>query len=284
MVFERYSAVIIEFHSGDYLFKCIDSLMKQDIRPTKIVVVNNGTSKNTLSRLQDIDIVQTINPSQNLGYAKAANLGINNTDTQIVATLNPDIILESDCASYILETMSKDSKVGAVGPLIYETDETIYPSARINPSLKIALGHAVFSLFTKDNKYTRKYLNADIDKSRPSQVDWLSGAAIFLNRDALNASGMWDERYFMYCEDIDLCNTLNDNGYRCIYDPRAKIIHKGAVSTSSMPIKLLVQHHKSLFLYSQKKYRNKPILKILAMVFIALRLPLAIVKKIFHID
>ena len=146
--------------------------MKQDIRHTKIVVVNNGTSKNTLSRLQDIDIVQTINPSQNLGYAKAANLGINNTDTQIVATLNPDIILESDCASYILETMSKDSKVGAVGPLIYETDETIYPSARINPSLKIALGHAVFSLFTKDNKYTRKYLNADIDKSRPSQVDW----------------------------------------------------------------------------------------------------------------
>jgi len=281
---KEYSAVIVEYHSGEYLFKCIDSLMAQTLLPIKIVVVNNGTSKTTLTKLQKYDKVQVINPSANLGYAKAANLGISNTDSKIVATLNPDIELEPDCATLLVEYLQENPKTAAIGPMIFEADGSIYPSARKNPSLKIAVGHALFSLFKKDNKYSEEYRNANIEKEAPSKVDWLSGAAMFLTRDALDEVGLWDERFFMYCEDIDLCNSLRSKGYDCVYEPRAKIIHVGGVSTKKTPIKLLYFHHKSLYLFAAKKYHDKPLLKLFALIFIAIRLPFAIIKSNIHID
>jgi N-acetylglucosaminyl-diphospho-decaprenol L-rhamnosyltransferase len=276
-----YSAVIIEYFSGEHLFECIDSLLQQTLKAEKIVVVNNGTSSESKEKLKQYSNIQIIDASENLGYARAANLGISNTETNIIATLNPDIILETDCAQIIVDTMSQNSQIAAVGPLIYETNGSVYPSARKDPGIKVAIGHAILSLFTKNNKYSREYRNIDIDKDNPSNVDWLSGAAIFLSRDALDKVGMWDERFFMYCEDIDLCNSLRTKGYECIFEPRAKIVHVGGASTSSTPIKYLIMHHKSLYLFAAKKYKDKPLIKLLASIFIAFRLPLAILKARF---
>ena len=281
---KEYSAVIVEYNSGDYLFSCIDSLMNQTLLPKKIVVVNNGTSRTTLTKLQKYDRVHVINPSKNLGYANAANLGIANTETEIVATLNPDINLDPDCAQILVEYLKENNRVAVIGPMIFQTDGSIYPSARKDPSIKIAIGHAIFSLFKKNNRFSNEYRNSNIEKDLPSKVDWLSGAALFLQRKPLDEVGLWDERYFMYCEDIDLCNSFREKGYDCIYEPRAKIVHAGGISTSKTPIKLLFFHHKSLYLYTVKKYHNKPIIKPLALVFIGFRFPFAVIKRNINID
>lgn len=281
---KSYSVVIIEYFSGEHIFKCIETLVKQTWPPSKIVVVNNGTHDESLAKLQKMENVHVINPSANLGYSKAANLGIVNTDTEIVATLNPDIELETDCAEILVTYLNENQNTAAVGPLIYELDGSIYPSARKDPSMKAAIGHAIFSLFKSDNKYSREYKNTDIDREKPSKVDWLSGAAIFLSRKALDNAGMWDERFFMYCEDIDLCNTFRKNAYDCVYEPAAKIVHEGGASTKQTPIKYLYLHHKSLYLFASKKYRDNPFLKFAALIFIGVRLPFAIIKSKIPID
>lgn len=274
-----YSTVIIEYFSGDYLFKCIDSLLDQTILPKEIIVVNNGTSQDSITRLKKYSQVHVINPTTNLGYARAANLGIANTTSDVVATLNPDIILEKDCSELLVNYLDTNPKTGAIGPLIFEPDGSIYPSARIEPGLKVAIGHAIFSVFKSDNKFTRKYQNVNIDKQQPSEVDWLSGAAIFVTRDALNKVGMWDERYFMYCEDIDLCNSLRENGYEVVFQPLAKITHVGGGSSGKAKLKLLLIHHKSLYFFASKKYKNQPLIKTLALIFIGFRFPFAVIKS-----
>lgn len=274
-----YSAVIIEYFSGDHLFKCLDSLLAQTLQAKEIIVINNGASDESISKLEKYDKVQVVNPAANLGYARAANLGIANTTADIVATLNPDIVLDRDCAELLVGYLDENEKVGAVGPLIREPDGFIYPSARIEPGLKVAIGHAIFSLINRDNKFTRKYQNVDIDKQNPTKVDWLSGAAMFVTRDALNKVGMWDERYFMYCEDIDLCNSLRGNGFDIAFQPQAKITHVGGGSSGNANIKLLFIHHKSLYLFACKKYKNQPLMKILALIFIGIRFPFAVIKS-----
>lgn len=274
-----YSAVIIEYFSGDHLFKCLDSLLEQSLEAKEIIIVNNGASKESISKLESYEKVQVINPSANLGYAKAANLGIANTTADIVATLNPDIVLEKDCAEILVDYLDENKNVGAVGPLIREPNGEIYPSARIEPNLKVAIGHAIVSLFKSNNKYSREYQNIDVDKKQPSKVDWLSGAAMFVTREALNKVGLWDERYFMYCEDIDLCNSLRLNAYDIAFEPRAHITHVGGGSSGKANIKLLFIHHKSLYLFACKKYKNRLSLKILALIFIGIRFPFAVIKS-----
>lgn len=280
-----YSVVIVEYFSRDHLFACIDSIERQSQKADKIVVVLNGFEQDTQDRLQNkYENVILINPHVNLGYAKAANLGIANTESAVVLTMNPDAYLDKFAAAFACRYISENDDVGTVGPKIYETNGEVYPSARIEPSLGVAVGHALLGQFFPKNRFTKKYKNTQVDSDQTLEVDWLSGAAIFLRREALNDVGGWDEDYFMYCEDIDLGRNMRIYRWKNVYLPECHVTHAQGISTDRAPISLIIEHHKSLFIFASKKYKKNLLVKVLVGIFIGIRLPLALIAHLFRIN
>jgi N-acetylglucosaminyl-diphospho-decaprenol L-rhamnosyltransferase len=127
-----------------------------------------------------------------------------------------------------------------------------YPSARRFPSLIDAGGHALLGLFLPNNPFTRNYQRSDMDVAAdtPQRVDWLSGACFLVRRSAFESVGGFDEAYFMYAEDADLCWRLARAGWGTMYVPTAEVLHIQGVSTDHHPYRMIVEHHRSLLRFA----------------------------------
>ena len=118
------------------------------------------------------------------------------------------------------------------GPMLLETDGSVYPSGRTFPDLGEALGHGFVGLFWRDNPWTRRYRLVGDEQHRARNADWVSGASFLVRRDAFEAVGGFDEAYFMYVEDVDLCWRLHRAGWAVLYEPSSRVVHEQGRSTS----------------------------------------------------
>jgi N-acetylglucosaminyl-diphospho-decaprenol L-rhamnosyltransferase len=156
--------------------------------------------------------------------------------------------------------------------MILQPDGSRYPSARSQPSVGDAIGHAVLGPWWPDNPYTRRYHGADADPGASRDVDWLSGAALWLRRTAVEGVGGWDDGYFMYVEDVDLCWRLRGAGWRVVYDPAGSVTHQQGAATALRPARMLVEHHRSWYRFAAKRWRGpKRLLLAPVAAFLAVR-------------
>lgn len=255
-----WAAVVVAYDSGPLLLDCVRSLLNDDSAgaPPEVVVVDNFASSkpaDSIAQLKaEFPTVCVIRPGANLGYARAANLGIAATTSEIVAVINPDAILGAGSAAGVMDYFARDAHLGALGPMIRDTDGAIYPSARNVPSNLDALGHALLGSIWPSNKATRRYRELDCDPEVGRSVDWVSGAALWLRRSALDEVGGWDEAYFMYVEDVDLCWRLGGAGWGVEYCPSAQVTHAQGVSTQRTPFRMIAAHHRSAFRFANKRW------------------------------
>ncbi|HEV7524491.1 MAG TPA: glycosyltransferase family 2 protein, partial [Acidimicrobiia bacterium] len=173
--------------------------------------------------------------------------------------------------------------VGACGPRIRNTDGTDYPSARRLPSVPLAVAHGFLGLWWRTNPFTARYRELDSDPGQPRSVDWVSGAAVWLRRSALDAVGGWDERYFMYMEDLDLCWRLRRSGFGVAYEPGGAVTHVQGASTSRVPYRMLVQHHRSALQFARRRLTGaRAVLLPFAAVYLVARGLLAMAEHAWH--
>lgn len=250
----RWAAVIVNYESGDLLAECVDALRADDSAgPVDVVVVDNGSVDGSVATLMARHTeVTVLDPHANLGYARAANLGIAATRAAIVAVVNPDTVLAPGSARAVLDAFAADERVAIVGPHIVNPDGSTYPSARIDPRPTTAAGHALLGRVWPRNRFTRAYRQLDADPTRARDVDWVSGAALWFRRSALDAIGGWDERFFMFLEDVDVCRAVAVAGGRIRYEPDAQVMHVIGVSRAGRPVRMTVAHHRSAYAYAQK--------------------------------
>ena len=274
-----WAAVVINYEAGAALCDCVRSLLADTSagRPPEVVVVDNGSSDGSAAAVaRSLPAVKVLHPGANLGYARAANLGIAATHAPVVAVCNPDLEVEDGAAGALVPRLAAEVDLGAVGPLIRNTDGTIYPSARSDPRVRDAVGHGLLGFVWRTNPFTRRYRQLDADPSRPRDVDWVSGAAVWLRRDALDTVGGWDERYFMYVEDVDLCWQLRRRGWRVGYEPGAVVTHVQGATTAKHPYRMIAEHHRSLYRFASKRWRGaRRVALPLAAAFLAVRAALA---------
>jgi N-acetylglucosaminyl-diphospho-decaprenol L-rhamnosyltransferase len=275
----RWAVVVINYEAGPALARCVRSLLADASTGSAphVVVVDNGSSDGSAAAVEDE--VRVLRPGANLGYARAANLGIAATDAPVVAVCNPDLEMEDGTAVAIVSRLDAEPDLAAAGPMIRNPDGTIYPSARSVPRLRDAVGHGVLGLFWPTNRFTRRYRQLDADPHRPRDADWVSGAAIGLRRDAIAAVGGWDERYFMYVSDVDLCWQLRRAGWRIAYEPGGRVTHVQGVSTAKHPYRMIAEHHRSLLRFAAKRWHGLRRLALpFAAAFLALRAGLAMAE------
>jgi N-acetylglucosaminyl-diphospho-decaprenol L-rhamnosyltransferase len=278
----RWAAVVINYEAGQALCDCVRSLLADTSAgdPPQVVVVDNGSSDGSAAAVaRSWPAVTVLDPGANLGYARAANLGIAASDAPVVAVCNSDIEVRAGAAGAVLNRLATEDDLGAVGPMVRNTNGTIYPSARSMPRLRDAVGHGLLGLVWPTNPFTRRYRQLDVDPSRRRDVDWVSGATVWLRRDALTTVGGWDERYFMYAEDVDLCWQLRQRGWRVGYEPGAVVTHVQGVSTAKHPYRMIAEHYRSLYRFASKRWRGVRRLALpLAAGFLALRAGLAMAE------
>lgn len=276
----RWAAVIVNFNAGSALETAVRSLLADNAAPDavpEVIVVDNASSDGSVEALERaVPAARVIRAGANLGYSAAANLGIAATRAPVIAVCNPDIEVEAGTASALLARFDAEPDLGAAGPQIRNLDGTVYPSARSQPSLVDAAGHGLLVLVWVSNPFTRRYRQLDADPARSRDVDWLSGSAIWLRRRAVDEVQGWDEQFFMYLEDVDLCLRLRAAGWRVTYEPAGRVTHVQGLSTSQHPYRMLVEHHRSMARFAAKRWQGaRRLLLGPTYVYLGVRLALA---------
>lgn len=276
MLSPRVAAVVVNYNTRDHLVDCVRSLRKAGV--DEIVVADNGSGDGSAEALAAADSEAGFVPTGgNLGFGRAANRGARETDAPYLLICNPDVTVDPDAVDILVDVLEADAGAAVVGPRILDPDGTTYPSPRTFPGLLDALGHAFLGLFTPRNRFTRRYRMLDLDRDRAaSDVDWVSGSCFLVRREAWDALGGFDEGYFMYAEDVDLCWRVHRAGRRVAFAPAARVSHVQGAATSQRPYRMIVEHHRALFRFSSRTTRglHRALLPIVA-VALAVRTGLA---------
>ncbi|HEX9343537.1 MAG TPA: glycosyltransferase family 2 protein, partial [Actinomycetota bacterium] len=194
----------------------------------------------------------------NLGYSRAVNLGMASTGASWILVANPDTRLEPGALARLVACGEADPRIGCVGPRLRNPDGTDYPTGRRFPSLLMGALHALLAPAWPDNPATRRYHLTELDRTHPVGVDWVSGACMLVRRSAFAAAGGFDESYFMYFEDMDLCLRLARGGWRVVFEPRAAVHHTVGGSTRSAPYRKVWNHHRSALRFYCRRYARDP--------------------------
>jgi len=278
----RWAAVVVNYESGEFLAACIRSVLADDSAGVpEIIVVDNGSHDASVAAFaREFPSVHVVTLATNLGYAGGANRGVAASHAPVVAVLNADVTVVPGTAAAMLARIAGEPDLAAVGPVVRNPDGSQYPSARSVPSPGDAVGHALLGLVRPTNRFTRRYRQLDVDPTRPRDVEWISGAALWIRRSALESVGGWDERYFMYFEDVDLCWRFRRLGWRVAYEPSGSVVHVQAVSTDQHPYRMIVRHHQSAFRFAIKSWRGaRRLLLAPAAVLLVVRAGIAVAAR-----
>ncbi|HEV7527010.1 MAG TPA: glycosyltransferase, partial [Acidimicrobiia bacterium] len=160
-----WAAVVVNYRTGPLLVECVRSVLADtSAGDVELVVVDNGSSDGSVELLQrEIPEAHVITAPGNVGYARAANLGIAATRAPVVAVLNADLTMDAGTAKAMLARLDDEPAVGACGPRIRNTDGTDYPSARRLPSVPLAVAHGFLGLWWRTNPFTARYRELDSD-------------------------------------------------------------------------------------------------------------------------
>ncbi|MDQ6927662.1 MAG: glycosyltransferase family 2 protein [Actinomycetota bacterium] len=247
----RASAVIVNYNARDHLVECLRSLRSDGV--DEVVVIDNGSRDGSAAAVARADPQAAfMSTGSNLGFGTAANRGVAATDTEFVMILNPDAIVEPGATKMLVDALDTQPALAVVGPRVENPDGTLYPSARRFPDLVVAIGHAFGGFVRPDNRFTRNYKMLDQDRTQSSDVDWVSGTCMLARRSAFDQVGGFDESYFMYVEDVDLCWRLSEAGWKIGYEPRARVVHTIGASSELAPYRMIAAHHLSLLRFATK--------------------------------
>ncbi|PFG38692.1 N-acetylglucosaminyl-diphospho-decaprenol L-rhamnosyltransferase [Georgenia soli] len=247
--------VTVAFNPGDELEHFAESLRSASSAPVTLVIVDNGTETAVVDDVAARHGAEVVRPGTNLGYGAAANIGARRGEEPWVVVANPDIVWHPGSLDELLAAGDRNPRAGSLGPRILNTDGTVYPSARAVPSLTQGAGHALFVKIWPGNPWTRAYRQGQEEMLLTEHaVGWLSGACLLLRREALAPLGGFDERYFMFFEDVDLGDRLGRAGWRNVYVPTAQVVHDQGASWRHRPAPMVRAHHQSAETYLLRRY------------------------------
>jgi N-acetylglucosaminyl-diphospho-decaprenol L-rhamnosyltransferase len=220
--------VIVSYNSRDELRGCIEPVAGLD--GVNVIVVDNASSDRGLEVVEDLEI-DAVPLDQNGGFAHGCNVGWRRGSAPYVLFLNPDAHIDEEAIERLVTVLERDASIGAAAPLIRHTDGSLDFSQRRFPRLRSTYAQALFlhRLFPRAD-WTDEVIRAEEAYTRSHSADWVSGACILVRREALEGLGGWDEGFFMYCEDTDLCRRLWSSGLEVRFEPQAVVTHEGGAS------------------------------------------------------
>ena len=253
------SIIIVNWNARKPLHDCLKSIYENgDEVDYEIIVVDNASTDGSVEMVKkawpDVNLIEN---SENIGFARANNIGIRQSTGPYVCLINPDVIALKDCIRNLVEFMDQNLHVGMAGPRILNPDRTLQCSCRHFPTIwnNVCQAIGLNYLFPKSALFSEpimKYWTHDKER----KVDVLSGCFWIVRRKAMDEVGLLDEDFFIYGEDIDWCKRFHKAGWDVTFYPGVEAIHYGGASSANAPIKFYLEMEKA-DLHYWKKHHGK---------------------------
>ena len=248
------SVLIVGFHTYDEIGRCLASIEAHE-PDVEVIVVDHDADANRGRELSRAHPRLTYEPrSENRGFAAGINRAARGATRPLLVILNPDVELRAPIVDTLAACLASHPDVAIVGGLVREADGRVQASARRFPDLSTAFGGRTSWLtrVVPDNPLTRRNLASTNIQAGCAEVDWVTGAFMMVRRDVFELLGGFDERFFMYWEDSDLCLRALKAGWKTMYEPRAEVVHFTGRASRHAPVRSLIAFHRSVFHYYWK--------------------------------
>lgn len=221
--------VVVSYNSKDHLQACLEPLIADS--DINVIVVDNASPDDSLTALRGLDRVDAIRLDDNRGFAHGCNVGFARGTAPFVVFLNPDAVVTPGALPRLADRLRVDSDVGVVGPKIVDHNGRIQFSQRQFPRVRSTYARALFlQRLAPDARWADELVRDPEAYASERDAEWLSGACLMLPRPLLQQVGGFDDGFFMYCEDTDLCRRVNALGLRIVFVPDAVVVHEGGAS------------------------------------------------------
>ena len=259
----KLSVIIVNYKVKHYLEQCLRSVAEASRGiAVEVIVVDNASGDGSVEYLRErFPDVTIIASEENLGFARANNLAIRNSHGQYVLLLNPDTIVAEDTFRDFISFMDSTPDAGGCGAYMLHTDGSFAPESRRGlptPFVAFCKMSGLASLFPKSRTFGRYYMRY-LNENEVNRIEIMSGAFMFLRRDALDKAGLLDEDFFMYGEDIDLSYRILKAGYNNYFLP-SRILHYKGESTVKSSYRYVHTFYRAMELFFNKHYAHYSIL------------------------
>ena len=246
----KLSVVIVSYNVRALLTACIDSVVKAaEGIDTEVFVVDNDSADDTVEVIaRDYPWVHLIDNKENLGFSKANNMAIRQSEGEYVLLLNPDTVVADGTLRGAVAFMDQHPEAGGAGVRMHNADGTLAPESR----------RAVPTPFVAARKmlgFSKRYYMSHLPWDKPGKIEVVSGAFMLLRRKAIDQVGLLDEDFFMYGEDIDLSYRLLQGGWQNWYLP-LDIVHYKGQSTQKSDFRYVHVFYQAMLIFFRKHYSH----------------------------
>jgi GT2 family glycosyltransferase len=264
------SVIIVTWNSEEDIKECIDSLITalEGIN-AELIIIDNQSQDNTFRIINKINYpaLQTIQNAENEGFTKAVNRGLNLARGKYVLLLNPDTKLKQGSIRIMLDFLESNKGYGAAAPMMRNTDGTIQHSIRNFPTYwgmfcEFSLLAYIFPKTKTFGSWKAKYF----DYEKEQDANQPMAAALMIRKSFFDETGLIDQRYVMFFNDVDLCKSIYSKGYKIRYLPQSEAIHKHGSSIKKDRINMIRVWNKDCVSYFEKHYGKSIQLRILKLL------------------
>lgn len=270
------SVVIVNFNAGEMLAHCVSSVLNS--KPSvELIVIDNDSQDGSIEYLEehfpviaaadlpnhdhDVARIRVIRNHSNLGFAAAVNQGIRKASGNHIAILNPDSIVEPTLFGKLGTVLASDSYTGMVGPLIVNPDGSEQAGCRRDVPTPWRSFVRAFGLSHLGRWWPQWFSDFSLNNSplpeTPVEVEAISGACMYVRREALEAVGLVDEGYFLHCEDLDWCMRFRERGWKILFVPGAVVVHHQGSCSKTRPIRVEWHKHCGMVRFHNKFFRKQ---------------------------
>jgi N-acetylglucosaminyl-diphospho-decaprenol L-rhamnosyltransferase len=242
------SILIVSYNTLVDLERCLQSLGQAPPSVShEIIVIDNASSDGTQAAVKSRwPHARLISLESNAGFARATNVGFRQSDSELVLLLNSDTIVPPGAIDHLVRRIRELPGAAIVGPRLVDG----------KGAAELSFGRMMAPLAELRQKFLRREGQARIEEitSQPQVVDWVSGACLLVRRKEAEAVGLLDERYFMYCEDVDFCAAIRQRGGRVYFTPAAEVIHLRGRSAAADPKAVAMAYQRSHLAFYEKHH------------------------------
>jgi N-acetylglucosaminyl-diphospho-decaprenol L-rhamnosyltransferase len=255
------TVILVAYNSGKHLAESLPALNCVDSDISREVIVVNNFPEEDLYQLCIENHAKLYTPGSNLGFGRGVNFGYKKSSGDVILICNPDAIPEEGAITAALKYLDEHPDTGIVCPRL------VYPDRKRQASVRrfYDWGSALYARVPWRNDgnpplYFRRYMMMDDDRSQTMEIDWAIGAAMFIRCELIEKMGkrIFDPRYFLYFEDVDLCFTCWRTGYKVIYLPKAVFVHHYDRKSRKSPLSKANWYHLVSFLKFVFKHGGLP--------------------------
>lgn len=252
--------VIVNYNAGVLLLNCVVSLPSESV--ARIIVVDNDSSDGSLEPLIALadDKLVIIRNGKNLGFSAGCNIGAKASSADRVLFLNPDCVVAADALAKLTAVLESADDVGMVGGFLANPDGTEQRGGRLFfPTPKRAFMRA-FGFHKLSHFFPKARLDFSLHQTllptQPTPVEAISGACMMVKRKSFEQVGLWDEGYFLHCEDLDWCMRFRKNQLKILFVPDAKVTHAWGACSKSRPFFVEWHKHRGMLRFYKKFFKS----------------------------